>query len=126
MSGALLVTAAGAVALGHAPSLPVAVACGSLIGLTSGFTTTLSGALVQTETDPRYLGRVTSVTTLRTLGLAPVLFPAVGITVALWGAEMFFVGCDAICLLAALLGLSVPVVRRARLHAPGTASQAAG
>lgn len=50
----------------------------------------LDGALVQTATDPRYLGRVTSVTTLCTLGLAPVLFPAVGITVELWGAATFF------------------------------------
>ncbi|MFE3489848.1 MULTISPECIES: MFS transporter [Streptomyces] len=118
MSGALLVTAAGAVALGHAPSLPVAVLFGSLIGLTSGFTTTVTGALVQTETDPRYLGRVTSVMTLCTLGLAPALFPAVGVTVALWGADTFFIGCGVICLSAAVLGLAVPVLRRAELHPP--------
>jgi MFS family permease len=124
MCGALLATAAGAVALGHATSLPIPVMFGSLIGLTSGFTTTVTGALVQTETDPRYLGRVTSVTTLCTLGLAPVLFPAVGITVALWGADMFFIGCGAICLLAAALGLSVPVIRRAELHPPRSASSA--
>ncbi|MES9511854.1 MFS transporter [Streptomyces sp. NPDC000609] len=119
MSGALLVTAAGAVALGRAPSLPVAVMFGALIGLTSGFTTTVTGALIQTESDPRYLGRVTSVTTLCTLGLAPALFPAVGVTVALWGADAFFAGCGAICLLAAVLGLFVPVLRRAELQPPG-------
>ncbi|GGV88109.1 MFS transporter [Streptomyces gelaticus] len=124
MCGALLVTAVGAVALGHAPSLPIAVMFGSSIGLTSGFTTTVTGAFVQTETDPRYLGRVTSVTTLCTLGLAPVLFPAVGITVALWGAEVFFIGCGAISLLAAALGLSVPLIRRAELHPPRPASPA--
>ncbi|GEB55220.1 MFS transporter [Streptomyces gardneri] len=124
MCGALLVTAVGAVALGHAPSLPVAVALGALIGLTSGFTTTVTGALVQTETEPRYLGRVTALTTLCTLGLAPVLFPAVGITVALWGADVFFVGCGAICLLAAALGLSVPVIRRAELRPSGSGSPA--
>jgi MFS family permease len=121
MCGALLGTASGAVALGHAPSLPIAVVFGLLIGLTSGFTTTVTSALVQTETDPRYLGRVTSVTTLCTLGLAPVLFPAAGITVALWGADMFFTGCGAICLLAAALGLSVSVIRRAELHPPRSA-----
>ncbi|MFD3638836.1 MFS transporter [Streptomyces sp. NBUL23] len=125
MSGALLVTAAGAVALGHAPSLPVAVLFGSLIGLTSGFTTTVTGALVQTETDPRYLGRVTSVTTLCTLGLAPALFPAVGVTVALWGADTFFIGCGVICLSAAVLGLAVPVLRRAELHPPDSVAPAA-
>ncbi|MEU9864214.1 MFS transporter [Streptomyces sp. NPDC047971] len=124
MCGTLLATAAGMVALGHAPSLPIAVISGSLIGLTSGVTTTVTQALVQTETDPHYLGRVTSVTTLCTLGLAPVLFPAVGITVALWGAEVFFIGCGAICLLAAALGLSVPVLRRAELNPPRPASPA--
>ncbi|MEU8967170.1 MFS transporter [Streptomyces sp. NPDC048491] len=122
MCGTLLGTAAGAVALGHAPSLPIAVVFGLLIGLTSGFTTTVTSALVQTETDPHYLGRVTSVTTLCTLGLAPVLFPAVGITVALWGADVFFAGCGAICLLAAALGLSVSVIRRAELGPPKSAS----
>ncbi|MFI1530162.1 MFS transporter [Streptomyces griseus] len=125
MSGALLVTAAGAVALGHAPSLPVAVLFGSLIGLTSGFTTTVTGALVQTETDPRYLGRVTSVMTLCTLGLAPALFPAVGVTVALWGADTFFIGCGVICLSAAVLGLAVPLLRRAELHPPDSVAPAA-
>ncbi|MFE4616717.1 MFS transporter [Streptomyces sp. NPDC056747] len=126
MCGALLVTAVGAVALGHAPSLPVAVVFGALIGLSSGFTTTVTGALVQTETDPRYLGRVTALTTLCTLGLAPVLFPAVGITVALWGADVFFVGCGAICLLAAALGLSAPVIRRAELRPSGSGSPVGG
>ncbi|MDF6043918.1 MFS transporter [Streptomyces sp. JH14] len=124
MSLALLVTAAGAVALGHAPSLPIAVAFGALIGLTSGITATVTSALIQTEADPRYLGRVTSVTTLCTLGLAPVLFPAVGITVAVWGAATFFTGCGAICLLAAALGFSVPELRRAGLRPPKSASPA--
>ncbi|PAX87716.1 MFS transporter [Streptomyces albidoflavus] len=112
-AAALLVTAP--VGLGQAPSLTVAVAFGALIGLTSGFATTLTGVLVQTATAPRYLGRVTSVTTLCTLGLAPVFFPAAGITVELWGAATFFAGCGAICQLAAALGLAVPALRRGEL-----------
>ncbi|MFG3531021.1 MFS transporter [Streptomyces sp. NPDC047917] len=116
MPAALLVTAAGAVAMGQAPSLPVAVTLGALIGLASGFTTVVTGALLQTETDPRFLGRVTSVTTLCTLGLAPALFPVVGVTVALWGAGVFFAGCGAVCLLAAALGLAVPALRCAELR----------
>ncbi|WP_411083835.1 MFS transporter [Streptomyces sp. cmx-18-6] len=119
MSGALFVTAVGAVALGHAGSLPLAVAFGALIGLTSGITATVTGALVQTETDPRYLGRVTSVTTLCALGLAPVLFPLVGVTVAVWGAAAFFTVCGGICLLAGVFGVSAPVLRRAELRGPG-------
>ncbi|WP_031057536.1 MFS transporter [Streptomyces sp. NRRL F-5702] len=120
LSGALCVTAAGAVALGHAPALPSAVAFGGLIGLANGITATVTGALVQTETDPRYLGRVTSVTTLCSLGLAPVLFPLVGVTVAVRGAAMFFTVCGGICLVAALLSVSAPALRRAELHGPGT------
>ncbi|MDP9950977.1 MULTISPECIES: MFS transporter [Streptomyces] len=120
MSGALCVTAAGAVALGHAPALPSAVAFGGLIGLANGITATVTGALVQTETDPRYLGRVTSVTTLCSLGLAPVLFPLVGVTVAVWGAAMFFTVCGGICLVAGLFSVSAPALRRAQLHGPGT------
>ncbi|MFD8585029.1 MFS transporter [Streptomyces californicus] len=120
LSGALCVTAAGAVALGHAPALPSAVAFGGLIGLANGITATVTGALVQTETDPRYLGRVTSVTTLFSLGLAPVLFPLVGVTVAVWGAAMFFTVCGGICLVAALFSVSAPALRRAELHGPGT------
>ncbi|MFF2008304.1 MFS transporter [Streptomyces sp. NPDC058195] len=122
MPGALLVTAAGAVALGRAPSLPAAATFGALIGLTSGFATAVTSALVQTEADPRYLGRVTSVTTLCTLGFAPALFPAVGVTVQLWGAEAFFAGCGAVCLLAAVVGLSAPVLRRAELRPPRSAA----
>ncbi|MFE2979123.1 MFS transporter [Streptomyces sp. NPDC059258] len=121
MSGALLVTALGAVALGHTRSLPYAVAFGALIGLTSGITAAVTGALVQTETEPRYLGRVTSVTTLYALGLAPILFPVVGITVAVWGTAMFFTVCGGICLLAAVFGIAVPVLRRAELRGPGPA-----
>ncbi|WP_030119018.1 MULTISPECIES: MFS transporter [Streptomyces] len=120
LSGALCVTAAGAVALGHAPALPSAVAFGGLIGLANGITATVTGALVQTETDPRYLGRVTSVTTLCSLGLAPALFPLVGVTVAVWGAAMFFTVCGGICLVAALFSVSAPALRRAELHGPGT------
>ncbi|MGW0961321.1 hypothetical protein ACWD4K_20330 [Streptomyces gelaticus] len=84
----------------------------------------MTGALIQTETDPRYPGRVTDVATLCTLGLAPALFPVVGVTAALWGADVFFAGCGAICLLAAALGLSVPVLRRAELRPTGPAARA--
>ncbi|WP_405903084.1 MFS transporter [Streptomyces sp. NBC_00656] len=118
MSGALFLTAVGAIALGHARSLPFAVAFGALIGLTNGVTATVTGALIQTETDPRYLGRVTAVTTLCALGLAPVLFPLVGVTVAVWGAAMFFTVCGGICLIAAVFGISVSVLRRAELWDP--------
>ncbi|WP_256968576.1 hypothetical protein [Streptomyces sp. CS227] len=45
----------------------------------------------------------------------PACRDAAGVTVELWGAGTFFAGCGAICLLAAGLGLAVPVLRRAGL-----------
>ncbi|MGW1226291.1 MFS transporter [Streptomyces sp. NPDC002530] len=118
VSGSLFVTAAGTVALGHAGSLAAAVVCGAVVGLANGVTATVTGALVQTETDPRYLGRVTSVTSLCAVGLAPVLLPVVGLTVAAWGAAAFFTVCGTICLLGAGLGVAVTELRRAELRSP--------
>ncbi|MFF4796414.1 hypothetical protein ACFY2M_43905 [Streptomyces sp. NPDC001276] len=76
---------------------------------------TLTSALVQAEADPQYLGRVTSLTTLCTLGLAPALFPVAGVTAQIWGAAVFFAGCGVISLLAAALAVAVPALRHARL-----------
>ncbi|MBO0889637.1 MAG: MFS transporter [Acidothermales bacterium] len=120
MSGWLLAAAAGATGIGYAPNLPAATALGALVGLASGITTTLTSSLVQTTADPAYLGRVTSVTTLCTLGLAPILFPAVSATVAAWGAAAFFTGCAGICLVAATLGAIVPALRNAELRSATT------
>ncbi|MEV7797409.1 MFS transporter [Streptomyces sp. NPDC087512] len=118
---ALLATAAATTVLGHAPSLLTATALAVLIGLASGTTVTLTSALVQAEADPQYLGRVTSLTTLCTLGLAPALFPIAGVTAQIWGAATFFTGCGVISLLAAALAVTVPALRHARLQ--GTVAQ---
>ncbi|MET9255674.1 MFS transporter [Streptomyces sp. NPDC003717] len=112
---ALLVTGAATAALGRAPSLPAAVALAALVGAGSGTTVTLTGALVQSAADPRYLGRVTSLTTLCTLGLSPALLPLAGLTTQLWGPAVFFTGCAAISLLAATPAAFVPALRRAGL-----------
>jgi MFS family permease len=105
---ALLVTAATTAALGLAGGLPLAVGFGAATGLASGITMTLTSALVQTVVEPGYLGRVTAVTTLFTLGLAPVLFPAVGFVVQRWGAAAFFAGCGGVCLAAGGVALLAP------------------
>ncbi|MGH4031739.1 MFS transporter [Actinomycetota bacterium Odt1-20B] len=109
----LLIAAVATGVLGRAPSLPAAVALTALIGLGSGVTTTLTSTLAQAEADPRYLGRVTALTTLCTLGLAPALLPVAGLTAQLWGAAALFAGCGVISLLAAAVALAVPGLRRA-------------
>lgn len=111
--GSLVATAAATVALGLVGGLTAAVGLGAAAGLTSGITMTITGALVQAAVPPDYLGRVTALTSLGTLGLAPVLLPAVGFVVAWWGAATFFAGCAGVCLLAAALGITAPSVRRA-------------
>lgn len=120
VSGSLLAAAAGTAGIGYAPNLPTATALGALVGLVSGTTTTLTSSLVQITAGPAYLGRVTSVTTLCTLGVAPILFPAVSATAAAWGAAAFCTGCAGICLTAAALGIIVPALRTAELRSPDT------
>jgi hypothetical protein len=55
-------------------------------------------------------------------GLSPLLLPAAGITIALWGAATFFTGRGTICLPAAALGISAPVLRRAGILPQGSAT----
>lgn len=115
LTASLLLTAVLTVAIGRIPSAVVAVALGALMGLASGTAMVIGNALLQKETDSRYLGRVSSVTALCTLGLSPLLFPLAGVVAAEWGTAVFFAGCGAVCLAAAGVALSVRTLRTARL-----------
>ncbi|MFE3603922.1 MFS transporter, partial [Streptomyces sp. NPDC059142] len=64
---------------------------------------------------PAYLGRVTSVSTLVTLGIAPLCYPVVGAAVGLWGAGPVFLACAAICASGGVIGLCSTPLRRAEL-----------
>ncbi|MEU3689134.1 MFS transporter [Streptomyces narbonensis] len=110
--------ALGAVSIGalaYVPKLPVAVAVSVSVGLLAGLSGALCGALTQTECDPAYLGRVTSVTTFFSLGIAPLSFPLVGAAVGAWGPAPVFTACAAVCALGGVYGLSVKALRRAEL-----------
>ncbi|QES05618.1 MFS transporter [Streptomyces venezuelae] len=102
-------------ALAFVPQLPVAVAVALAIGLLAGLSGALCGALVQTECDPAYLGRVSAVSSLVSLGLAPLTFPLTGAAIGLWGIGPVFTVSAAICALAGVYGLAVSAVRRAEL-----------
>ncbi|NUP49990.1 MAG: MFS transporter [Catenulispora sp.] len=119
MAGSLFLTAA-LLPLQGVVSRTGAVVVAALLGASSGVTMVLSNARLQTEADPRLLGRVTAVTTLATLGLSPLLFPLVGMASARWGTESFFVGCAAACLTAALLaaGQLTPLAEAPRARGP--------
>ncbi|MCB8904653.1 MULTISPECIES: MFS transporter [unclassified Streptomyces] len=102
-------------ALAFVPQLPLAVVVALSIGLFAGLSGALCGALVQTECDPAYLGRVSAVSSLVSLGLAPLSFPLTGAAIGLWGVGPVFTVSAAVCALAGVYGLSVRAVRRAEL-----------
>ena len=68
---ALLAASVGIAAVGLVPTLSGAVATACASGLIGSISGGLSSALIQTTTDPAYLGRVTSVTSLSAFGLSP-------------------------------------------------------
>ncbi|MER8033831.1 MFS transporter [Streptomyces hydrogenans] len=102
-------------ALAFVPQLPVAVLVAVLVGLLAGLNGVLCGALVQTEADPAYLGRVSAVSSLGSLGLAPLSFPLTGAAIGLWGPGPVFVASAAVCALSGVFALAVPALRRAEL-----------
>ncbi|MCS0636462.1 MFS transporter [Streptomyces sp. LP05-1] len=102
-------------ALALLPRLWAAVGAAVAVGLLAGLSGVLCNALVQTHTDPAYLGRVTSVTSLFSLGVAPLTFPLTGAAAGLWGVAPVFVASAAICASAGLYALSRPPLRGAEL-----------
>ncbi|MEU6994767.1 MFS transporter [Streptomyces sp. NPDC046465] len=109
---------AGAVALagiGYAPSVAAATAAGLCVGLCTGLGGALIGALTQTVTDPAYLGRVTSVAALFSLGMAPLCYPVVGAAIGTWGIEPVYTACAALSAAGGVIGLCTPALRRAEL-----------
>ncbi|MFF5827932.1 MFS transporter [Streptomyces bacillaris] len=115
LAGTLLVGCAGAAAVALVPSLPYAVAVAAAVGLALGICGTLGSALVQTAADPAYLGRVTSVVMLTSVGLAPLSYPVVGAAIGVWGAAPVFVGCGAFGSLGVAVALGCGAVRRGEL-----------
>ncbi|AVV43178.1 MFS transporter [Streptomyces sp. P3] len=109
---------AGSVAIGalaFAPTLVTAVGTALLIGLLAGLSGAVCGALLQTQAAPAYLGRVTAVSSLVSVGLTPLSMPVSAAAVGAWGTGPVFVVSAAVCGLGGVVALSVPVLRRAEL-----------
>ncbi|WP_405619109.1 MFS transporter [Streptomyces sp. NBC_01508] len=109
---------AGALAIGavaFVPTVALAAVAGLCVGLLAGLGGGLCGALTQTVTEPGYLGRVTSVATLFTLGIAPLSYPVTGAAVGLWGTGPVFAVSAAVCAAGGALGLAFTALRRAEL-----------
>ncbi|GHA82752.1 MFS transporter [Streptomyces termitum] len=107
--------AASIAGLAFVPLLPAAVAVALVIGLLAGLSGSLCSALLQTECDPAYLGRVSAVASLGSLGLAPLGMPVSGAAIGLWGTGPVFVASAAVCALSGVFALAVPALRRAEL-----------
>ncbi|MGW2897288.1 MFS transporter [Streptomyces sp. NPDC001212] len=109
---------AGSVAIGALAFVPSVVAAASvavLIGLLVGLSGALCGALLQTQTDPAYLGRVTAVGGLISLGFAPLSMPLSAAAIGAWGTGPVFVVSAAVCGLGGVVALAAPALRRAEL-----------
>ncbi|MFF9673132.1 MFS transporter [Streptomyces eurythermus] len=109
---------AGAVAvgaLGFVPGLAAAVGTALLVGLLTGLSGALCGALLQTQADPAYLGRVTAVSSLVSLGLTPLSMPFAAAAAGVFGLGPVYAVSAAVCGLGGLVFLAVPALRRAEL-----------
>lgn len=85
MAGTLLVGCAGAATIALVPTLWLAAALATAVGLCAGVFGSLGSALVRTAADPACPGRVTSVVMLTMVGPAPGC-PLVGAAIGTWGA----------------------------------------
>ncbi|MGW0625791.1 MFS transporter [Streptomyces sp. NPDC002758] len=109
---------AGSVAIGalaYVPALVGAVGAALLIGLLAGLSGAMCAALLQTHADPAYLGRVTSVASLVSLGFAPLSMPFAAAAIGAWGTGPVFVVSAVVCGLGGVVALCVPGLRRAEL-----------
>ncbi|MFG3129440.1 MFS transporter [Streptomyces tendae] len=115
VAGALVPGAAAIGALAQAPALPVAVGTALLIGLLAGLSGALCGALLQTQSAPALLGRVTAVSGIVSLGIAPLSMPLSAAAIGVWGTGPVFAVSAVVCGLGGVLALCAPGVRRAEL-----------
>ncbi|MFJ6073408.1 MFS transporter [Streptomyces sp. NPDC093065] len=114
-AGAIIPGSAAIAGLAHAPGLPVAVGTALLIGLLTGLSGAMCGALLQTQSDPAYLGRVTAVGGIVSLGIAPLSMPLSAAAIGVWGTGPVFAVSAAVCGLGGVVALCAPGVRRAEL-----------
>jgi len=108
----------GSVAIGSlavVPSVAGAVGTALVVGLLAGLSGALCGALIQTQSDPAYLGRVTAVAGIVSLGLAPLSMPLTAAAIGWWGTGPVFTASAAVCGLGGVLTLCVRDLRRAEL-----------
>lgn len=113
--GTLLVGSMTVGFIGVARVLAVAVAVALLAGLICGVCGGLAVALIQTATDPAYLGRVTSVMSLTGFGLAPMAYPLFATAAGAFGSPPVFLASAGFAAVGAAFTAFLPAVRTAEL-----------
>ncbi|MDT9694509.1 MFS transporter [Streptomyces sp. P17] len=109
---------AGSVAIGalaYVPTVGAAVGVALLVGLLAGLSGAMCGALLQTQAEPACLGLVTAVSSLASLGFAPLSMPLSAAAIGVWGTGPVFVVSAAVCGLGGVIALGVRDLRRAEL-----------
>ncbi|MFM9367331.1 hypothetical protein [Streptomyces sp. Da 82-17] len=114
---ALIVGAASLAAIAYAPTVLLAALAAGCTGLAVGLAGAVCSALQQTVTDPARLGRVTSVCTLFTMGVAPLCHPLVGGAVGAWGTGPVFLAGASLSAAGGAIALCAPALRSVRLAA---------
>ena len=109
--GALLLAVAvglgiGLALIGLAPSLPVALGIIAVMGILIGFINVQAIAWLQSRVPADVRGRVMSLVTLGSVGLAPVSLAIAGALIDLGAVTLVFVAAGAIVIVAALAGLA--------------------
>lgn len=104
-AGLLWAAASGVpvVGLGLVASLPLAVVLAAALGLTAAPSSAMLLGLVQSSTEPRYLGRVMAMVTFTAVGLIPLSYSAFGVLVGATSVPVAFVSCG----VAALVVIAV-------------------
>ncbi|MFG2886149.1 MFS transporter [Streptomyces sp. NPDC048297] len=116
-AGAILAGSVAIGALAYVPTLAGAVGVALAVGLLAGLSGAMCGALLQTQADPAYHGRVTAVSGLVSLGLAPLSMPFAAAAIGAWGLRPVFVVSAAVCGLGGVVTLCFRDLRRAELPA---------
>ncbi|GAA1364993.1 MFS transporter [Streptomyces beijiangensis] len=111
----LVVASGGIAAIGLIPSLPGAAMIALLSGLASGVCGGLATSLIQTATNPAYLGRVSSVMAFTGVGIAPLAYPLFGVLTGVIGTGPLYIAGGVLSALGATVGLASRAVRGAEL-----------
>lgn len=124
--GALL-QGSGLMGMVLSPSMYLAVGSSAMVGVLAGVMGVFASTVSQHHTDDGYRGRVSSVNTLASLGVAPQAMTVMGLITGAFGLTASFGVSAGLEVLAGLLCLAFPAVRRAKVTGPdqATASEAA-